>query len=219
MEKKVVALHTSGALVERLRKLWAEMNIPAKLINIIDDSLIWEVIENGSPTVEVQKRMLSYAQAAEVLKADFIFNTCSSVGGVASMMRNFVTVPIIKIDEPMAATAVESGQRIGVLATLPSTVNPTKSLIAETAESGGKKADIIGRIAEGAFSYYMKGDLETHNSMIREEALSLSKEVDLIVLAQGSMSLMEEELSEITGVQVLSSPVSGVRQFLDIIQS
>ena len=51
--KTVVALHTSCALLQRVIDLWAKYEIPAKLVNIIDDSLIWEVIDNDGATLSV----------------------------------------------------------------------------------------------------------------------------------------------------------------------
>ncbi len=218
METTVVALHTSAALVERLKKLWAEYAIPARLVNIVDDSLIWEVIDNGSPTVNVKRRMVKYALAAEDLGADYIFNTCSSVGEVADLIKETAKIPVIKIDEPMAVKAVKNGFKIGVLATLPSTVGPTSALIQSTADSLKKEIRLVQKVAEGAFPNYMKGQLEEHNALVRKAALSLAEEVDLIVLAQGSMSLLEEELKDLTGKLVLSSPVSGVIQFNEILK-
>ena len=218
METTVVALHTSAALVERLKKLWEEYSVPARLVNIVDDSLIWEVIDNGSPTVSVKRRMVKYALAAEDLGADYIFNTCSSVGEVADLIRETAQIPVIKIDEPMALKAVKNGVKIGVLATLPSTVGPTSGLIQSTADSLKKEIRLVQKVAEGAFPNYMKGKLEEHNNLVRKAALSLAEEVDLIVLAQGSMSLLEEELKNLTGKLVLSSPVSGVMQFNEILK-
>ena len=218
METTVVALHTSAALVERLKKLWEEYAVPARLVNIVDDSLIWEVIDNGSPTVSVKRRMVKYALAAEDLGADYIFNTCSSVGEVADLIRETAQIPVIKIDEPMALKAVKNGVKIGVLATLPSTVGPTSGLIQSTADSLKKEIRLVQKVAEGAFPNYMKGKLEEHNNLVRKAALSLAEEVDLIVLAQGSMSLLEEELKNLTGKLVLSSPVSGVMQFNEILK-
>ena len=47
----------------------------------------------------------------------------------------------------------------------------------------------------------------------------IADQVDMFVLAQGSMARMEQRLSELTGKPVLSSPILGVkglRQFLNL---
>jgi hypothetical protein len=46
--------------------------------------------------------------------------------------------------------------------------------------------------------------------MVIEQAKDLAKDVDLIVLAQASMSRLADLLQEETGVAVLSSPRIGV---------
>ena len=61
--------------------------------------------------------------------ADAIFNTCSSIGEIAQFARKLVPIPIYKIDDPMAIEAVETASRIGVLATLSTTLTPTAALL------------------------------------------------------------------------------------------
>ena len=56
----------------------------------------------------------------------------------------------------------------------------------------------------------MSGDREKHDAMIIEQAMELAEKVDLIVLAQASMSRLAEVLQEKTGMTVLSSPRLGV---------
>ena len=56
----------------------------------------------------------------------------------------------------------------------------------------------------------MSGDREKHDAMIIEQAMDLAEKVDLIVLAQASMSRLAGVLQERTGKTVLSSPRIGV---------
>lgn len=220
--KKIVALHTSQAIVTRLKELWAVNEIPGELINIVDDSLIWEVITNNGPTEGVHRRMLKYAQAASDIGADYVFNTCSSVGDVAEAIKPFCALPLIKIDEPMARRAIASvaaGGTIGVLATLPTTLPPTCNLLEKTAAEMGKTVVIQRFLAEGAFPKYMSGDVETHNAIVLKKAEEAAEQVDILVLAQASMALLAPKITEITGKEVLSSPESGVAQFLELLQA
>lgn len=218
--KRVVALHTSAALVSRIQELWAAYDIPAKLINIIDDSLIWEVIDQGGPTLKTRKRLLQYALSAEAMEADLIFNTCSSVGGVADMIQPFCGVPIVKIDQPMAKQAIAmlgDGGTIGVLATLPTTLPPTVQLVQQEILKSGKSISITQAVADGAFQKLMDGKRAEHDGIVVDRAMQLAAEVDGIILAQGSMAALEQLIAERTGKPVFSSPESGVRQFLDLV--
>ena len=65
-------------------------------------------------------------------------------------------------------------------------------------------------LADGAFAAGQSGDSETHDRLIAEAAERIAGDVDLFVLAQGSMARMEQRLSQLTGKPVLSSPVLGI---------
>jgi Asp/Glu/hydantoin racemase len=119
-------------------------------------------------------------------------------------------IPIVKIDDAMTAQAVKQAGRIAVIATLPTTLGPTVRLVQRQAARLGKATAIVEGLAEGAFAAVMAGDAARHDALILETARCIADQVDLIVLAQGSMARMEHTLGQETGLPVLSSPVSGV---------
>jgi len=207
---RIVAIHTAMALVEPLTQLFKEHLPQVKLNNIIDDSLIQEVIENNAVNPAVRKRLLGYYQAAADSGANIVFNCCSSVGDVAEMGRLIAPIPVFRIDYPMAVQAVTSAKRIGVIATLSTTLAPTMGLLRRLAAETGKEIVMVEGLAKGAFQAGLSGDRETHDRLIQEAAEKIAGNVDLFVLAQGSMARMETILAEITGKPVLSSPLSGI---------
>lgn len=73
-----------------------------------------------------------------------------------------------------------------------------------------KQIEVVEGLAEGAFQAMMSGDRDTHDQLIVKASERVAPLVDLIVLAQGSMARMQDKLSELTGIPVLSSPQSGV---------
>ncbi|MBQ8471821.1 MAG: hypothetical protein IJ502_07875, partial [Alistipes sp.] len=214
---RVVAVHTAMALVEPLNKLFKELLPEVKLNHIADDSLIQEVIANNAVTPAVRRRLLSYYTAAADAGADVVFNCCSSVGGVADVGDTVAPVKVFRIDGPMAEKAVREGKRIGVIATLPTTLGPTVELLQNKAREAGREIEIVDGLADGAFAAGQSGDKATHDRLIEEVAKRIADKVDVIVLAQGSMAAMEEKLIEMTGKVVLSSPrlgVLGVKEWL-----
>ena len=217
--KKVVAVHTAMALVEPLAKIFREIMPEVKLNHIADDSLIQEVIANDGVTPAVRRRLLAYYQAAAESGADVVFNTCSSVGDVADMGDIIAPIPIFRIDRPMARLAVESAKRIGVISTLPTTLSPTRRLLENEALKAGCEVCLVDGLAKGAFQAGQGGDPETHDRLIAEAAERICDDVDLFVLAQGSMARMEERLSQLTGKPVLSSPVLGVKGLREFLMS
>jgi glutamate racemase len=207
---RVVAVHTAMALVEPLTKLFKEHLPEVKLNHIADDSLIQEVIANNAVTPAVKRRLLAYYNAAADAGADVVFNCCSSVGGVAEMGDEVAPVKVFRIDGPMAEKAVREGKKIGVIATLPTTLEPTVKLLLDKAAEAGCEIEVVKGLAEGAFAAGQSGDKATHDRLIEEVAKTIADKVDVIVLAQGSMAAMEQKLIEMTGKTVLSSPLLGV---------
>lgn len=207
---RIVAVHTAMALVEPLNKLFKEYLPEVKLNHIADDSLIQEVIANNAVTPAVKRRLLAYYNAAADAGADVVFNCCSSVGGVAEMGDEVAPVKVFRIDGPMAEKAVVEGKKIGVIATLPTTLVPTVRLLEKKAAEAGREIEIVEGLAEGAFAAGQSGDKAMHDRLIEEVAKQIADRVDVIVLAQGSMAAMEQKLVEMTGKVVLSSPLLGV---------
>lgn len=208
---KVVAVHTAMALVEPLTKIFKEELPEVKLNHIADDTLIQEVIANNEVTPAVRRRLLSYYLTAADSGADVIFNCCSSVGDIADLGNSISPIPVFRIDYPMAVEAVSMAKRIGVISTLPTTLDPTRRLLEHAAKDAGKDVVLVDGLADGAFAAGQSGDGATHDRLIAEAAARIADEVDMFVLAQGSMARMEQRLAELTGKPVLSSPVSGVK--------
>ena len=202
----VVAIYTGHGVVDALRALIKEYLPDVRLYNIIDDSLIQQVIQDGKVKESVALRLMQHFKMAVDLGADYILNTCSSVGEIASAARNIFETPILKIDEPMAKQAVQNFQKIAVLATLPTTLMPTINLVKSQAQILGKSVTVIDGLAKGAYEAGKAKNMEKFETLILEAAVKVAEQADCIVLAQGTMAKMEEKLKEETGIPVLGSP-------------
>ncbi len=95
-------------------------------------------------------------------------------------------VPVLRVDQPMADKAVQTGKRIGVVATLSTTLQPTSDLVKRRAAVAGKTIELETVLCEGAFDALMSGDTATHDAMVAKALRELSAKTDVIVLAQAS---------------------------------
>ncbi len=206
----VVAVYTGQGLADPLKAVFKELLPDCRLVNIIDDSLIGDVVKAGFIPEGVEKRLMRYYASGEEIGADIILNTCSSVGEIADKARETLQTPIVKIDEAMAALAVEQFDSIAVLATLPSTLDPTMRLLRKAAAERGKVVTLVSGLAAGAFDALVAGDPGEHDRLLLETAIRAGAEADALVLAQGSMARMEGALQAAIGKPVLSSPRLGV---------
>lgn len=208
--RTVAAVFTAQSIVESTKQLFAELVPDCRVISIIEDALIQDVIRAGQVTPEIARRLVRYYLAAQDTGADLIFNTCSSIGDVAIMARGLVSIPLVKIDDAMAAEAIRTGARVGVLATLQTTLAPTVRLVKAQAAQAGRSVTVVEGLAQGAFEALIAKQTDKHDALIVAAAEQVAAQADVIVLAQGSMARMEEELTRRTGKPVLSSPRRGV---------
>jgi Asp/Glu/hydantoin racemase len=208
MKRKTLGLvHTSATLVPIFAQLCKEKLPDVNVFNIADDSLVKGIIASGSLTAQISRRVASYLESAELAGADYIMVTCSSIGPAVEAAAKFISVPVLRVDQPMADQAVRTGKRIGVIATLATTLEPTADLISRRASAAGKPIELASRLCDGAFDALMSGDAARHDAIVTAALKELAKEVDVIVLAQASMARVVEGLAGTDKrVPILASP-------------
>jgi Asp/Glu/hydantoin racemase len=205
--KKLGLIHTSATLVPVFAQLCKDKLPGVETFNIADDSLVKGIIAAGSLTAPIARRVASYLESAELAGADYILVTCSSIGPAVEAGAKLMGVPVLRVDQPMADQAVATGQKIGVIATLKTTLEPTADLISRRAQMAGKKIELTSKLCEGAFDALMSGDAAKHDSMVAAALKELSQQVDVIVLAQASMARVVDTLSPADKrVPILASP-------------
>lgn len=205
--KTLGLIHTSATLVPVFAELCAKYIPHVKTFNIVDDSLIKNTIACGELTADTSRRVVNYAGSAQDAGADYILFTCSSIGPAVEAAAGLSHVPVLRVDQPMADKAVQSGKKIGVVATLSTTLNPTSDLVRRRALVAGKEIELVPVLCEGAFEALMSGDAATHDQKVGDALKKLSNEVDVILLAQASMARVVDTLAEADKkVPILASP-------------
>jgi len=216
--KTLGLVHTSATLVPVFAELCNKYLPDVKVFNIVDDSLIKNTIACGELTASTSRRVVNYAGSAEEGGADFILFTCSSIGPAVEMAATVTGVPVLRVDQPMADIAVQTGKRIGVIATLSTTLEPTSDLVRRRAIVAGKEIELVARLCEGAFDALMSGDAATHDKKVGDALKQLSKEVDVILLAQASMARVVGTLDEADKkVPILASPEIAIKHIASIL--
>jgi Asp/Glu/hydantoin racemase len=222
MPKQIALIHTSPSMIPVFKTLTTELLPAAPAVttfNMVDESLLCDIIARGCCPPATAKRLVGHVLAAEQAGADFILVTCSSMGRAVEASRALVAAPVLRVDEAMADEAVAKGKRIGVIATLPSTLEPTAALIASTAAAAGKSIELKTVVVEHAFEAVMSGDGARHDTLVSAELRKLAKTVDVIVLAQASMARVVDALpAEEKPVPILSSPRAAITRLASLLQ-
>jgi len=216
--KTLGLIHTSATLVPVFAELCSKYLPQVKTFNIVDDSLIKNTIACGELTPATSRRVVNYAGSAQEAGADFILFTCSSIGPAVEAAAMLTKVPVLRVDQPMADQAVQLGKRIGVIATLSTTLEPTSDLVKRRAAAAGKEIVLVSKLCEGAFDALMSGDAATHDKKVGDALKQLSNEVDVIVLAQASMARVVDTLSDAEKkVPILASPAIAIQHLATIL--
>jgi Asp/Glu/hydantoin racemase len=213
MPKTLALIHTSMVFINvetMMQDIFKEVMPDVQLINFVDDAMLADVMKTGQISPEVTRRMCAQVVSAETAGADAVFSLCSSLGPTIDTARKLVSIPVIKIDDAMTEKAAREASQIGVMATVPTTLPPTVNLVKEKASQLDKQVEIREALVKGAFEKLMAGDKEGHDSMVSATAKELSRQVEIIVLAQASMTRLAPRLQQETGLPVLSSPQLGI---------
>lgn len=211
---KVGLIYTSTTpelIADVEREVRAQIGTEAELYSLQDASILADVREAGYVTTAPAARLIGmYMKAAEE-GCDAVLNLCSSVGEVADSAQDvakYIGMPIVRVDEEMCREAVRKGARIGVMATLATTLEPTKNTVKRMARENNKKIEIVDCLVDGAFGL----DQEQFKARMSECAATIADKVDVIILAQGSMAYCEQYLADKFNKVVLSSPRFGAAE-------
>lgn len=213
MNQRLALIHTSQVFltVETMMfDMFREVMPDVELINIMDDSLLPTVMAEGSISAEVTARMCSYIKAAEAAGADAVLSVCSSLGPTVDVARRIVGIPVIKIDDAHTQQAVREHDRVGVMATVATTLRPTVDLLREKAGEIDKPVVLRESLSDAAFQALMAGDKDRHDEMVVGAAMDLASDVDVLLFAQASMTRLAPRVSEETGLPVLTSPRAAI---------
>ncbi len=204
--RTIALIHTVKSVAVTFDEMLKEaLGQDIKVHNLWDDFLANHPNETGEFTVENRNRLFMDIKTQELTGADMIVTTCSTLTPIVEMIRPFIKIPVIAIDDNMAKKSVTFGGRIMVMATADSTIGPTVQKIQREAELAGRNVSIDSLVAREAFQALKAMDMENHDRILRERAADV-KEYDCVVLAQASMAHLEEEIAAVTGCPVLTSP-------------
>ncbi len=210
MKTALVYTSTTAELIETVeREIRSAIGPDVEFLSSQDPSILAEVREAGYVTPTAAARLMGMYTAAVQQGADAILNICSSVGEVADAFQTaarYIGVPVVRVDEEMCREAVRCGSRIGVLATLATTLAPTKGTIQRVAREMGRHVTLVDGLVD-AFNL----DQAQFRALLIGAAEKIADQVDVIVLAQGSMAYVEQDIEKAVGKTTLSSPRFGAQ--------
>lgn len=217
--KKTLGIIHATNLTIRAMQPFLERFLPdVEIVHLCDDTIQRDNIRAGVGVIP-KANYFKFAQYAHNLQesgVDMILLACSTFNYAAELARPMIDIPIMQIDRPMMESAVSQGKRVGLLATLATTVPSSERLLRIVAAEKKREVEITTVLREEAFRAIQKGDAETHNSILLEEIEKLSGQVDSIAMAQLSMSALAPHLPK-TRVPVYDSGTTGFARIREML--
>lgn len=206
--KKLIVFHPSRNLVQIIDDLFKKIAPNILYENLLVPDLLDRAIRDGL-TLEIEEDVEQIFKGVPVDPETLIFCTCSTIGEIAEDKGRKLGLAVIRIDRPMCEKAVALGQRVGIVAALESTFEPTRKLLQGLATKSRKNITIKKILCKDAWRYKQNGDEKKYISEIVRCLFLESHDLDVIVLAQGSMA-PAKDLCQNLGVPILESLHTGV---------
>jgi aspartate/glutamate racemase len=221
LSKKTLGIIHANIITTKAMEPYIKKYIPEVTIcHVVDDTIQRDNIAAGVgiiPKVNYYK-FAQYAHNLEEAGVDLILLACSTFNYAAELARPMINTPIAQIDRPMMEEAVKIGGRIGLLATLETTVPSSERLLKIAATEAKKEVSIKTVLCGEAFTKLQKGDVESHNNILLDAIENLSSEVDSIVMAQLSMSALAPYLTN-TKIPVFNSGDTGFARVAEMLEN
>ncbi len=211
--KSIALIHTVESVATTFAaKIKSAVSEELLIHNIWDDFLSTDANARGEFSIDNKNRLFHDFKSCELTGADLIVTTCSTLTPHVVQIRPLIKTPIIAIDDAMAIKAATYADKMLILATAQSTIEPTKNKIAYEAKVIGKtKFNPDTFVCSDAFVALKQMDMKTHDKLLLEKAKEFQG-YDCIVLAQASMAHLTSQIAEICGCTVLNSPELCIEQ-------
>ncbi|MDR1659227.1 MAG: aspartate/glutamate racemase family protein [Desulfovibrio sp.] len=205
MKKRLVLLHSVGFIADLFKPLLVERVPELECIHIVDEGILCETAKAGGLTPCIVRRIAVQALLASDLRPDMILFTCSATSPAVDFVRGMVSMPVMKIDDPLADAALREGNSIAFIGTTKGSLGPGVDLIRTRAISAGKNASVTPVLLESAFAARTAGNIEEHDRIVGGKAREMAVGHDVVVLGQASMSHLADPLRRAIGKPVLGS--------------
>jgi Asp/Glu/hydantoin racemase len=199
-------LHTADVHVATFQQLMSELAPGRQATHLVDADLLADARAAGI-TPELVERLHGRLGELVAAGADLIVCTCSTIGAAAEKASGSVGVPVLRGDRPMAEAAVATGTRIAVVAAVESTMDPTMALLRESAARAGRSVTLVPAPCYAAWPLFEAGEHDRYHAEVAAHVRTVAGEVDVVVLAQASMTPAARLLP---GLPVLTSPRTAV---------
>ncbi len=184
---RIGCLHTAHSNIDVFNAAAKELSLPtAHLTHSTRVDLLAAAEQAGGLTTQIiSDTMNALLQLCN--DNDAVILTCSTLGSCVDGMPTITTTPVIRVDEALATRAVSLGNRVTVLCTAATTIDPTSNLFLSVAQGKDTKLEI--QLIPDAWHLFRSGEIDAYLSSIAQAADgAYGAGAEVVAFAQASMS-------------------------------
>ncbi|MEM7294354.1 MAG: aspartate/glutamate racemase family protein, partial [Pseudomonadota bacterium] len=119
--------------------------------------------------------------------------TCSTLGSVAEACGRELDLAVTHIDRAMMNLALNCGFRILLIATLTSTLPPSRELLTSMAKDRDLPVEVKSHLIDGAWRHFVRGETRAYLRSVEITLENIDMQCfDACVLAQASMANIDQ---------------------------
>ncbi|MBF6634647.1 MAG: Asp/Glu/hydantoin racemase [Planococcus sp. (in: Bacteria)] len=184
---RIGVIHATPNAISPMKDVLKKYSSYIQSLHFLDEGIIEGVNQSGAVTAPLLKRLLGLIEKADEGKVDGVVFSCSSFTPYIEKMEPYFDFPIVSVYYAMLEKAVDSGKRVGIVATLAAVGRTFTDIIEKFAEKKQKELTIFTETIIEATEALIEGNLLVYDELIRQKINALSKKCDVIVIAQLSM--------------------------------
>lgn len=198
-------VHSTRLVIDAVHQVVSSKCPDATFIHVMDEGILRKLASEGQITPVVVQWLGDMVESAAKAGAELVVVSCSSLSPGVNRVRERVSIPVLKIDEPMVEHAVSEANRIGLVMTNPTTEAPSKLLCEEVCGRFGRTVELVPRLCPDAFAKLNRGDIQGHDDEVVRTVEDLLAETDVVMLAQISIARVKSQIDEAKRTRVYSS--------------
>jgi Asp/Glu/hydantoin racemase len=218
MPYTVALVHTRLRSVDLLNREFS-LHLPhVYKFNILDDTIYFEMAQNGL-TPRLLNRLIQHFTWAELMRANIVLNTTTVLDPAVPICQKFVSIPILRFNEPMCEQAITEGRRICVLGSVEQAIGAVADLLREVAGRQDREVEVISKHVPEAHEQLDMGNWDMHNRLMVEAVRGLAGQCDVIVIAQIPLLPLIPVLKREIDVPILGSAEPMIARLTKIVSS
>ena len=206
---RVTMIHAIAESIPPVRLAFDEEFPEAEVINVLDESLLVDFDDQLTP--DLRRRITNIIGYCQDNKADAIGLACSVYAPVVESAKDLVHVPLVSSYGPVMADAVTAGPRIGLIASVASTMRDSKYYLHLAADEADVEIEPQLCLAEDLITVMRAEGQSGLERRLEEEVLKIASKVDVVLLTQFSFAAALAHLEKVSPIPVLSAPHSSAR--------